>query len=382
MKSSNDYFILTINPGSTSTKIGLFKNEELQFNKSIPHNDREISTFKSVWDQYTFRKRAIEEAMRRENFNLRQLCCTVGRGGLFQPTVSGTYSINKKMLEDARNAIQGEHASNLGCVLAYGIAWDYDIPSFIVDPPCVDEMEDVARISGHVAIKRRSLVHALNIKAIARVAAEQMNRPLSQLNLIVTHLGGGISVTPLRKGRMIDTSEALGSGPFTPERSGYLPTVDFIEYIFAHDLILKQAKSMLVGQGGMYSYLKTKSMIDADKEYKAGNPKFQLIVQAMAYQVSKEIGAMATALKGEVDAIVLTGGAAHSQILVNLIKEHTVFLVNSPEQVLVFPGEDELKALAQGALRVLRGEENPLDYPQQIEYNDWFSEESKKPISG
>jgi butyrate kinase len=376
MKTSNHFFILTINPGSTSTKIGLFKDEELQFNKTIPHNDREISSFKRVWDQYTFRKRAIEEAIRRDNFNIRQLGCTVGRGGLFQPTVSGTYSINKKMLEDARNAIQGEHASNLGCVLAYGIGWDSDIPSFIVDPPCVDEMEEVARISGHAAIKRRSLVHALNIKAIARVAAEKLNQPLTQLSLIIAHLGGGISVTPLQKGRMIDTSEALGSGPFTPERSGYLPTMDFVEYIFRNKLTQEQAKKMLVGQGGMYSYLKTKSMIEADNAYQAGDAKFQLIVQAMAYQVSKEIGAMATTLKGEVDAIVLTGGAAHSRIMVDLIKEHTLFLVDSPEKFLLFPGEDELKALAQGALRVLRGEEKPLSYPQQIEYKDWFSGEN------
>jgi len=378
MTTDKDFYILTINPGSTSTKIGIFKNEELQFKKNIQHNDREISAFKKVWDQYVFRKDAILDAIRKEGFDIELLNCTVGRGGLFQPTISGTYAINKQMLQDARNALQGEHASNLGCVLAYGIAWDADIPSFIVDPPCVDEMEDIARISGHVAIKRRSLVHALNIKAIARAAAEKLDTPLDQLNLIVTHLGGGISVTPLQKGRMIDTSEALSSGPFTPERTGSLPMVDFIEYVFKNDLTLPQTIKMLVGKGGMFSYLKTKSMIDADQGYKDGDPKFKLIVEAMAYQVSKEIGSQAMALKGDIDALVITGGAAHSDIMVDLIKDRILFLVNHQEEkILLFPGEDELKALAQGALRVLSGEEKPLSYPQQIEYKDWFGPDNQ-----
>ena len=368
--TKEDYLILTINPGSTSTKIGLFKNDEIRFSKNIAHNDQEIAEFKRVWDQYGFRKKAILDSLRKEKFEIGQLSCVVGRGGLFNPTISGTYSINKQMLDDTRDALNGEHASNLGCVLSYGIGWDYDIPSFIVDPPCVDELEDVARISGNAAIKRTSRVHALNAKAIARTAALDLKKPLNELNLIVAHLGGGISVTPLKKGRMIDTSEALGSGPFTPERSGSLPMVDFLEYIFKNKLDLSQSIKMIVGGGGMYSYLKTKSMKDADKGYEQGDPKFRLIVEAMAYQVSKEIGAMATTLKGEVNAIVLTGGAAHSKVFTELIKERVSFLCNG--NILVYPGEDELKALAQGALRVLKGEELPLVYPQQIEYKDWF----------
>jgi butyrate kinase len=366
------YYILTVNPGSTSTKIGIFENDTLLVKKGINHNDQEIAEFKRVWDQYAFRKKAILEVIKREGFDITKLSCVVGRGGLFQPTISGTYAINKEMLDDARAALQGEHASNLGCVLAYGIAWDYDIPSFIIDPPCVDELEDIARISGHAAIERRSLVHALNIKAIARSAAEELKKPLTELNLVIAHLGGGISVTPLRKGRMFDTSEALSSGPFTPERTGYLPMMDFIQYVVKNKMELPQIKKMLVGQGGMFSYLKTKSMIEADEGYQKGDPKFQLVVQAMAYQVSKEIGAMATALKGNIDAIVLTGGAAHSKIMVDLIKERTSFLVN--DKILLFPGEDELMALSQGALRVLRGEESPLVYPQQVERNDLFNQ--------
>jgi len=372
MQENKEYFILTINPGSTSTKIGIFKNDELQFSKNIYHNDQDLVNFKRVWDQYAFRKKTIVDVVRKEGFEIQQLSCVVGRGGLFKPIISGTYSINKEMLDDARNAVQGEHASNLGCVLAFGIGWDYDIPAYIVDPPCVDEMEDIARISGHISVKRTSLVHALNIKAIARIAAAELNKPLSQLNLIIAHLGGGASVTPLRQGRMIDTSDAINAGPFTPERSGTIPITSFIEYIFKKNIPLSEIKKMLVGQGGMYSYLKTKSMIDLDKGYEQGDPKFQLIMQAMAYQVGKEIGAMAAALSGKIDAIVLTGGAARSKILVNLITERVEFL----SKILVYPGEDELKALAQGALRVLRGEEKPFAYPQQIEYKDWFPAET------
>ncbi len=368
-----EYYILAVNPGSTSTKIGIFQNDQLEFQKSISHNDHEIASFKRVWDQYAYRKKEILDVLKRENFDIGKLACVVGRGGLLQPTVSGTYTINRHMLKDARNALQGEHASNLGCVLAYGIGWDCDVPSYIVDPPCVDELEDVARISGHVKIKRRSLVHALNVKAIARAAAAKLETPLDRLNLIITHLGGGISVAPLRKGRMIDVSEALSSGPFTPERTGSLPMMDFVQYVFKNNLDLPQAKKMLVGQGGMFSYLKTKSMIEADEQYKAGDPRFKLIVDAMAYQVCKEIGAMATTLKGDVDAIVLTGGAAHSKTVVDLISDRVSFLA----KVLVFPGEDELTALALGALRVLRGKEEPISYPQQIEYADYFAKENQ-----
>lgn len=374
MTLERDYNILTINPGSTSTKIGIFKNDELIVKKGISHNDQEIASFKRVWDQYAFRKREILDVIRREGFDIDRLHCVVGRGGLLRPTISGTYAINKQMLNDARNAIQGEHASNLGCVLSYGIGWDYDIPSYIVDPPCVDEMEDVARISGHVAVSRRSLVHALNVKAIARAASEKMGKPLEEINLILVHMGGGISVAPLCKGRMQDVSDALSSGPFTPERTGQLPMVDFIEFVFKNNIELGKAKKMLVGQGGMFSYLDTKNLILADEKYAAGDPRFKLIVDAMAYQISKEIGAMATTLRGDVDAIVLTGGAAHSDIMVNQIKDRVSYIAD----ILVFPGEDELKALALGALRVLKGDETPLSYPQQIDYTDHFKEERER----
>ncbi|MCP4154726.1 MAG: butyrate kinase, partial [bacterium] len=317
---------------------------------------------------YAYRKKKILAVIKREQFDTSKLAGVVGRGGLFRPVVSGTYAINKVMLNDAREGVQGQHASNLGCVLAYGIGWDLDIPSFVVDPPCVDEMEDVARISGHVAIKRRSLVHALNIKATARLASAELKRPLSDLNLIVVHMGGGISVTPLRKGRMLDTSDALSSGPFTPERTGFLPMVDWTEYILDNKIDKKTAIKMLVGNGGMFSYLKTKSMIEAMDAYHKDDPKAKLIVNAMVYQVCKEVGAMATTLRGELDAIVLTGGAIHNKKIVDLIDERVSFL----GKIICFPGEDELMALAQGALRALSGEEDALVYPQQIQHEELF----------
>lgn len=362
------YYILAINPGSTSTKIAIFKDEELVFKQNIYHNDQEIATFEKIWDQYAYRKKEIIEFIRDKNFSMKQLSCVVGRGGLFRPVISGTYRINESTLNDAREAVQGDHASNLGCILAYGIAWDYNIPSYIVDPPSVDEMESVARISGHVKIKRRSLVHALNIKAMARSAAIELKRPLSELNLIIAHLGGGISITPIKQGRMIDTNNALSGGPFSAERSGNLPMMDILEYIFENKLTLKDAKKIVMGNGGMYSYIGTKSMIEAAERYEKGDKRAQLIIQAMAYQISKEIGAMATTLHGKIDAIVLTGGAAFCTILVNLIKDRISFL----GKIILLPGEDEMIALAQGSLRVLRGEEQPLIYPTQIEYEDLF----------
>lgn len=365
---NKDNYILAINPGSTSTKIAVFKEEEELFTQNIYHNDQEITKFKRVWDQYAYRKKEIINFIRESEFDLELLTAVVGRGGLFRPILSGTYAINKTMLDDARAAVQGEHASNLGAVLAYGIAWDYNIMSFIVDPPCVDEMEEVARLSGHISIKRRSLLHALNIKAMARLAAEGMNEPLDELNFIIAHIGGGISVTPIKKGRMIDTSNALSAGPFSPERSGSLPTLDLLSLITKDKIDLQTIKKMLVGKGGVYSYLNTKSMIEVEDMFKKGDEKAILVMKAMGYQIAKEIGAMSTALKGDVDAIILTGGVAHSKILVDIIKEYISFI----GKLIVLAGEDELKALVLGALRVIRGVEKPLKYPQQVEYKELF----------
>ncbi len=355
--------ILAVNPGSTSTKIALYDDDKELFRKAVSHNDQEIASFEHVWDQYEYRKKEILLAFREEGREPAALDCVVGRGGLFRPTISGTYAINRDMLNDARNCFQGEHASNLGCVLAYGIAWDYHLPSFVVDPPCVDEMEGIARYSGHRDISKRSIHHALNVKAVARRTAVKLGRPITDVNLVVAHIGGGISVVPLLKGRMIDTNNALSGGPFSPERTGYLPMMDFIEYLFHRGLTEQDAKKMCVGEGGMFSYLGTKSIEEVSRRIESGDGEAELVLKAMGYQIAQEIGRMAVSLKGEVDQIVLTGGAVHSDFLVNVIREHVAFL----GPLSIYPGEDEMLSLAAGALRVLRGEEKALDYPVKAE---------------
>ena len=359
---SEQYTIFAINPGSTSTKVALFRNEEQIFKRTVSHNDQVIASFARVWDQYAYRKEQILGFLQEESVELGELSCVVGRGGLFRPTISGTYAINKAMLSDARACFQGEHASNLGCVLAYGIAWDLGIPSYIVDPPCVDEMEDVARLSGHSAIQRRSLHHALNIKAVARRTADELGKDLAGLNLVIAHIGGGISVVPLRHGRMIDTNNALSGGPFSAERTGSLPMMDFVEYMFDKELSKNEADKMIVGNGGMISYLGTKSIAEAAEKAEAGDVEARLVLRAMAYQIAKEISGMSAALKGKVDGIVLTGGGANCSFLTDEITGYINYL--SP--VYLYPGEDEMSALALGALRVLQGKEEPLSYPLEI----------------
>lgn len=361
-----NYNILAINPGSTSTKIAVFCGNTEVIKKSIDHNDQEISSFPCVWDQYGYRKKEILSFLAEEGFDLSSIDCVVGRGGLFRPTVSGTYSINEQMLSDAREGIQGEHASNLGCVIAYGIGWDLKIPSYIVDPPCVDELDDIARFSGHRDISRRSLFHALNVKAVARRAALELNKSLQKVNLIVTHIGGGISVVAIREGRMVDTNNALNEGPFSAERSGSLPILDFLELIRGKNLSQREITRMLVGGGGMVSYLGTKSIAAVTDRIKQGDKESGNVLSAMGYQISKEIGGMTAVLKGKVDMIVLTGGAAHSGFLVNIIKDHAGFIA----PVIIYPGEDEMAALSQGALRVLNGEEEALSYPVDVKLID------------
>jgi butyrate kinase len=260
-------------------------------------------------------------------------------------------------------AVQGEHASNLGAVLAYGIAWDLGIESFIVDPPCVDELDTIARYSGIPEIRRSSLVHALNVKATARAVARQLDRKLSDLNLVVAHLGGGISICALRKGRMVDVSNALSGGPFSPERAGALPTVDLVLLTLSGQLTEPELMRRLVGNGGLAAYLGTKDAEEVEERARAGDDVAEKVLDAMIYQISKEIGAMAAALDCDIDAVVLTGGLAKSDYISKRIRSKTDFL----GRVVVVPGEDELEALALGCLRVLRGEEEAKTYPETVE---------------
>jgi len=351
---SKDYRILVINPGSTSTKVAMFSNEQLLFDKKIEHNIKKLSNSNKIIDQYHFRQDIILNFLKEKGIDLSTLNAVVGRGGLLKPIASGTYRVNKKMLEDLRKGVSGEHASNLGGILAYGIAENLFIPAYIVDPVVIDEMKPVARISGMPEIPRISIFHALNQKAVSRKAALDLGKKYEKVNFIVVHLGGGISVGIHCKGKVVDVNNALnGEGPFTPERSGGIPAGGLVNLCFSgkftKDEIIKKIKS----KGGLVAYLNTNDVREVVKMIKQGDKKAKLILEAMAYQVAKEIGAAATVLKGQIDAIILTGGIAYANEFINLIKDRISFL----SLVMVYPGEEEMLALCEGALRVLRGEE-------------------------
>ena len=358
--------LLVINPGSTSTKVAVYQGEQPQFVETLRHSSEEISAFSHVLDQYDFRLKAVLDLLRDEGVALDTLSAVVGRGGLLRPIPSGTYRVNERMVAALRSrGKEREHASNLGALLAYEIAGGAGVPAFIVDPVCVDEFDDLARVSGLPEIERKSLSHALNVKAVSRRAALDMGRPYPELRLIVVHLGGGISVTAHRQGRMVDVNQALdGTGPFAPERAGGLPVGDVVRMCFGVppygdlDLTYDQMFKKLAGRGGLVAHLGTNSAVEVEGRIQAGDAHARLIYEAMAYQIAKEIGAMATVLQGQVDAIVVTGGVAHSEMLLAWIRERVAWIA----PVLVYPGEDEMLALAQGALRVLRGEEAARTY--------------------
>ncbi len=356
------YHILTINPGSTSTKIGVFRNEALLFEINVSHSPKQLEEFTEIWHQYTFRKEEINEALKTKGFDLSLLDAVVGRGGLLKPVPSGTYFVDQTMIEDARIGYQGHHASNLGCVIAYSIGWENNIPSFIVDPPSVNDLEPLARVAGHKDFERNSLLHALNIFATARKYATEIHKKYEELNLIVAHMGGGITVAALRNGKAINVNNGLYEGPFTPERSGSLPLFPFMEKCLSGKYTSQELKKMVVGKGGLVSHFNTNDARDVEKMIVAGSEKYKLVFEAMAYQVAEEIGKRATNLKGKVDAVVLTGGLAHSKMLTGWIQERCGFIA----PVHILPGEQELTALAAGALRVLRGEERPKDYTRRV----------------
>ncbi|MCD5414159.1 MAG: butyrate kinase [Clostridiales bacterium] len=356
---SKIYRILTINPGSTSTKIAIFDNEKPVFEEVIRHTTEEISKFDKLFDQYEFRKGVILETLSEKGMNLTKLAAVVGRGGLLKPIAGGTYSVNNTMLDDLKVGVLGEHASNLGGVLAYEIASQLNIPSFIVDPVVVDEMDEVARISGMPEIERMSIFHALNQKAVARRVAKDMKRNYGELNLVVVHLGGGISVGAHKAGKVIDVNNALdGEGPFSPERAGGLPSGDLAKLCFSGDYTHADIKKKIKGSGGLVAYLGTNDAREVARMIGAGDENAELIFKAMAYQVSKEIGACAAVLKGQVDAIILTGGIAYNNLFTGWVKDSVSFI----SDVTIYPGEDEMIALAEGGLRVLRGEENSKVY--------------------
>lgn len=353
--------ILTINPGSTSTKVSVFKDEEEIKSYKIYHKDEELKKFKRIIDQYDYRLNLITDWLEKENIPVESLRAVVGRGGILRPIPSGTYLVTEKMIEDLRIGIGAEHAANLGGILAKGIADKANIPAFIVDPVSVDEFEDVARISGLKEIERKSQIHALNIKAVSHRRAKELNRDLKELNFIVAHLGGGISVAPVRGGCMIDVNNASEMGPFSPERTGSLPVGDLVKMCYSGKYTLEEMKEKIKGKGGLVSYLGTVDAKEVERRIAEGDKYAKLIYDAMIYQIGKEIGMMATVLKGKVDNIILTGGLAHSEYLVENLKDMISFIA----EVIVYPGEDEMKALNQGALRVLSGKEEAKIYEKE-----------------
>jgi len=346
--------ILVINPGSVSTKIAIFEDEEEKISTTLYHSSKELSKYSTVYAQYAFRKNTITDFLKKSGLSPKDFDCVVGRGGLLHPVESGTYVVNEKMKEDMMDARYGEHASNLGAILADEIAKENNVESFIVDPVVVDEMVDFARLSGHPMFKRVSIFHALNQKAVGRDTAKKIGKRYEDCNFVVAHMGGGISIGAHMRGKVVDVNNALnGDGPFSPERCGTVPTTQLLELCFSGNWTFKQMKEKIKGKGGLVAYLSTNDIRKVLKMIENGDKHAKLIFNALAYQISKWVCKMATMLKGNIDAIILTGGLAHSEQLISLIKERVGFLA----PVEVVPGSDEMKALALGALRALRGEE-------------------------
>jgi butyrate kinase len=350
--------LLVINPGATSTKFAVYDGEKIVFKKTVEHSVADTSGFIKVVDQYEYRLRLILKQVAAEGVDIATLKAVVARGGILKPLKGGTYCISQDMVDDLKAAKFGEHASNLGAVMAYGLAETLKIPSYIVDPVSVDEMEPVARISGLPDLPRISLSHALNTKAVARKVANQLGKNYEDMNLIVAHLGTGVSVTPHKNGRMIDVNNAKEEGPISPDRCGGLPVGQFLKLALSGKYTPTELREKLSNKGGIYAYLGTTDIRKAFAMADGGNIEAKLVLDAFCYQVAKEIGAMATVLAGNVEHIILTGGIAHSERITDEIKKRVVFIA----PVTVIPGEEELEALAFGALRVLRGQEPAQNY--------------------
>ena len=353
--------ILVINPGSTSTKIAVFDNDKEVFKKTLNHKPEELAPFKELIDQFEFRKNIVGKALEENDIPLDSLDAIVSRGGLLRPVPSGVFEINQNMLADLKDpSICGRvHASNLGAFIAKSIADELHIPCYVADPVTVDEMEDIARISGVPGIVRQSLFHALNIRAIARKTAKKLDKAFDDCNFIAAHMGGGISIAAIKQGKVIDVNNALlGMGPFSPQRAGALPLSGVIDLCFSGKYTKAEIEKIFTKSSGLIGYLGTDNDIEIEKEIDNGNEEYRQILEAMAYQVSKEIGAYATVLKGKVDAIFLTGGLAYDKYLTGWIKERTAFIA----PIYLFPGESEMEALAEACLRVLMGTEKTKIY--------------------
>lgn len=350
---------LIINPGSTSTKIGVFEDETLLFEETLRHPTEEIEKYDSIVDQKDFRKQIILDVLEKKNFDIKSLQVVVGRGGMLKPIPSGTYPVSDDLIRDLKIGVQGPHASNLGGILAREIGDSIGVPSYIVDPTVVDELIPIARYSGIPELPRTSVFHALNQKAVAKRFAKEQNEAYNTLNLIVVHMGGGVSVGAHEQGRVIDVFNALdGDGAFSPERAGAVPSGALIKMCFSGKYTEKEVYKKVVGNGGFNAYLGTNDMRDVDAMAEEGNEKAAEVREAFILQVAKDIGSMSCVLKGKVDQIIFTGGIAYDKVVVSGLKERVGFIA----PITVYPGEDELLALAQGALRVMNGEEQAMAY--------------------
>ena len=351
--------ILVINPGSTSTKIAVFDDEKEIFLKSIEHSKEELAQFKKISDQLEFRKETILKALKEANFDISTFDAISSRGGNIHPVPSGTYLVNEKMVDDMISLRYGAHPSNLGAPIAFELSNQYGIPAFIVDPVVVDEMEMVNKITGIRGILRQAKDHPLNQKAVAREVAKKLGKKYEECNFIVAHLGGGISVGAHRQGKIVDVNNCLhGDGPLTPERAGDIPNISLVEMCFSGNYTKDEIVNILAGKGGFVSHLGTNSLKEVLKRISEGDDYAKLVYDAMILQISKWIGIMAVVLKGDIDGIILTGGMANSENVVKDITGYVKFLA----PIFVVAGEFEMKALMEGALRVLRGEEKPKEY--------------------
>ncbi len=352
--------ILALNPGSTSTKLGLFADGAAILEHTATHGDGALARFggRPILEQLEFRLEAVRDALSDHGASPRDLDAVVGRGGLLRPLASGTYRVTDAMLEELRRAERGEHASNLGALLARRLADEAGCPAFIVDPVSVDEWDDVARISGLAGLDRVCLSHALNTKAVAKRHAAEIERPYDELRLVVAHLGSGVSVSAHRGGRMVDVNNPREEGPFSTERAGTIPVMRLVERVLADGWTPDEADRRLFREGGLVSYLGTRDLRDVEARIAAGDDRARLVFRAMVYQVAKEIGAMGAVLHGRVDAILVTGGMARSQALTGALSEAVSWIAS----VFVYPGEDELRALAEGAARALAGTEAAREY--------------------
>ncbi|MFP4060799.1 MAG: butyrate kinase [Bacteroidota bacterium] len=357
-----DKKILAINPGSTTTKIAVYINSRVVFLKSIKHPMDELRKFEKIVDQYQFRKEVILHELKNADIDISRIEAVVGRGGLVRPIQSGVYNINERMKEDLRKGVMGEHASNLGGLIADDIAKTLpNARAFIADPVVVDEMQDVARIAGHPKFSRYSIFHALNQKAVGRSYARLLDKKYDELNLIIAHLGGGVSVGAHQQGLVIDVNQALdGEGPFSPERSGTLPAGALARLCFSGEYSYEEVKKMITGEGGFVAYFNTNNAYEIEMRVADGDEESKKIQDALSYQIAKEIGAMATVLHGKVDAIILTGGMAHNPMIVEYVKRMVSYL----GPVVIYPGEDEMHSLAINALQVLRGQVIPKEYDE------------------